>query len=186
MFYCYGGLEAGAGLWAASLLVSTRGVSLARAGAAVALYWGALCAGRFVIGAFSDGLGPARVLRVTVWIALAAVIALALPGTPAWFVSAALAALGFAVQANDPPRDPALHTRAPPGSRTARSHDAMIFRFLVCPRHVPALREEPAELPLRAATATERRQVHARSLNFSGQWRAATGVSCNGIDRQRM
>jgi fucose permease len=97
MFYCYGGLEAGTGLWAASLLAATRHVSLAGAGAAVGLYWGALCAGRFVIGAWADRLGPARVLRATVWCALVAVIALALPGTPSWFVVIALAALGFAL-----------------------------------------------------------------------------------------
>jgi len=97
MFYCYGGLEAGTGLWAASLLATTRNVSLAGAGAAVGLYWGSLCAGRFVIGAWADRLGPSRVLAAAVWCALAAVVALALPGTPAWFVVIALAALGFAL-----------------------------------------------------------------------------------------
>jgi fucose permease len=97
MFYCYGGLEAGTGLWSASLLASTRNLSLASSGAAVGLYWGALCAGRFVIGAWADKLGPMRVLAGTVWFALAAVLALALPGTPAWFVIVALAALGFAL-----------------------------------------------------------------------------------------
>jgi fucose permease len=97
MFYCYGGLEAGTGLWAASLLVGTRNASLAGAGASVGLYWGALCAGRFVIGAWADRWGPARVLATTVWVALAAVVALALPGTPAWFVILALAALGFSL-----------------------------------------------------------------------------------------
>jgi fucose permease len=97
MFYCYGGLEAGTGLWAASLLAGTRDLSLASSGAAVGLYWGALCAGRFVIGAWADKLGPMRVLAGTVWFALAAVLALSLPATPAWFVIIALAALGFAL-----------------------------------------------------------------------------------------
>jgi fucose permease len=50
-----------------------------------------------VIGAWADRLGPSRVLSATVWCALAAVIALALPGTPAEFVVGALAALGFAL-----------------------------------------------------------------------------------------
>jgi len=97
MFYCYGGLEAGAGLWAASLLVSTRGASLASAGAAVGMYWGALCVGRFVIGAWADRLGPERVLRSAVWFALVAVIAFALPGTPGWFMRGALMLLGFSL-----------------------------------------------------------------------------------------
>jgi fucose permease len=97
MFYCYGGLEAGTGLWAASLLAGTRNVSLAAAGAAVGLYWGSLCAGRFVIGAWADRLGPSRVLTASVWSALVAVTALALPGTPAWFVAIALVALGVSL-----------------------------------------------------------------------------------------
>ncbi|HET8933982.1 MAG TPA: MFS transporter [Polyangiales bacterium] len=97
LFFCYGGLEAGAGLWASSLLVGTRGLSVASAGAAVGLYWGALCVGRFVIGAYADRIGPARVLRSSVLAALLAVIAFALPGTPTAFAIGALAALGFAL-----------------------------------------------------------------------------------------
>jgi fucose permease len=97
MFFCYGGLEAGAGLWASSLFVGTRGMSVASAGAIVGSYWGALCAGRFVIGAYADRIGPARVLRASVLAALLAVIALAWPGTPTWFAIGALACLGFAL-----------------------------------------------------------------------------------------
>lgn len=97
MFLCYGGLEAGTGLWISSLLTETRGLSRATAGAAVGFYWGALCAGRFVIGAWADRLGPARVLSVSVRAALGAVIVFALPGTPAWLVVLALGALGFAL-----------------------------------------------------------------------------------------
>lgn len=99
MFYFYGGLEAGAGLWASTLLTETRGTSRAFAGAAVAVYWGALCAGRFVAGARADAWDPARVLRVSVSVALLAVIGLAIPNTPPWFVVATLAALGFALAA---------------------------------------------------------------------------------------
>ena len=97
LFFCYGGFEAGAGLWASSLLVGTRGLTVASAGAAVGLYWGALCAGRFVIGAYADRIGPPRVLRVSVLAALLAVIALAVPRTPSTFAIGALAALGFAL-----------------------------------------------------------------------------------------
>ena len=97
LFYCYGGLESGVGLWASSLLIETRGTSVALAGAAVAIYWGALCAGRFLIGTRADVWGPARVLRASVWGGLGACAALAVPATPVWFVIAALAALGFAL-----------------------------------------------------------------------------------------
>jgi fucose permease len=97
LFFCYGGLEAGAGLWAASVLVETRHLTLATASASVGFYWGSLCAGRFVIGAWADRLGPARVLQFSVWAALIATLALALPRTPAWLVVLALGALGFSL-----------------------------------------------------------------------------------------
>jgi fucose permease len=97
MFFSYGGLEAGAGLWAASLLGETRGTSRALAGAGVAAYWGALCVGRFLIGVKADRWGPARVLRASVLCALLASIALAIPGTSAWFVIGCLICLGVAL-----------------------------------------------------------------------------------------
>lgn len=97
MFYCYAGLEAGAGLWISSLLTSQRAVSQASAGAATGMYWGALCVGRFIIGAYADRLGPARVLRVSTAAALLAIVAFALPGTPTWFALGALATLGLAL-----------------------------------------------------------------------------------------
>lgn len=95
MFFFYGGLEAGVGLWASTLLTETRGTTRSFGGAAVAVYWGALCAGRFLIGVKADQWGASRVLRASVWWSLLAALALALPGTPAWFVVAALAALGL-------------------------------------------------------------------------------------------
>jgi fucose permease len=97
MFLFYGGVEAGTGLWATSLLTLTRGASAAEAGALVGLYWGALTVGRFVLGAVADALGPARLLRMTIRTAVGAAAALALPGTPISFVGAALAVLGFAL-----------------------------------------------------------------------------------------
>lgn len=97
LFLLYGGVEAGTGLWATSLLTVTRGASAATAGALVAVYWGSLTAGRFVLGAAADALGPARLLRWTIRAAVVAAAALALPGTGLWFVATALAVLGFAL-----------------------------------------------------------------------------------------
>lgn len=97
MFFFYGGLEAGAGLWAASVLVETRQLALAEASAAVGFYWGALCAGRFVIGVWADRVGPSRVLQSSVWAALIATAVLAVPGSPAALVVVALGALGFSL-----------------------------------------------------------------------------------------
>ena len=97
MFACYGGVEAGIGLWATSLLTITRGASPAVAGALVAGYWAALTIGRFVLGAFANRLGPLRLLRFAVRGVVVVLGALAIPGTPAWVVGGALALLGFAL-----------------------------------------------------------------------------------------
>ncbi|HEY8926815.1 MAG TPA: MFS transporter [Polyangia bacterium] len=97
LFALYGGVEASAGLWATSLLTMTRGASPATAGAMVAVYWGALTIGRFVLGASVHRLGPLRLLRFAARGAVVALGLLALPGTPLWFWGAALAALGFAL-----------------------------------------------------------------------------------------
>lgn len=97
MFALYGGVEASAGLWATSLLTMTRGASAATAGTMVAVYWGALTLGRFILGALVDRLGPLRLLRFCTRGAVAALALLALPGTPSWFCAGALALLGFAL-----------------------------------------------------------------------------------------
>lgn len=97
MFLLYGGIEAGMGLWATSLLTMTRGATPAAAGALVAVYWGALTGGRFVLGALSSWFGPTRILRAAVLGATAALAVLALPGTPPWLFGVALAGLGFAL-----------------------------------------------------------------------------------------
>jgi fucose permease len=75
----------------------TRGASAATAGALVAVYWGALTVGRFALGALSDRIGPMRLLRVTLRVAVVALGALAIPGTPLPFAGAALAVLGLAL-----------------------------------------------------------------------------------------
>ena len=97
MFLFYGGVEAGTGLWATSLLTLTRGASAAQAGALLAIYWGALTVGRFVLGSVADAVGPMRLLSLAIRTAVAAAATLALPGTPLWFTGAALAALGFSL-----------------------------------------------------------------------------------------
>jgi len=96
-FYFYGGLEASAGLWTTSLLTGTRGTTKAAAGAAVALFWASLTVGRILIGVRADAIGPARVLRVTSWLALLSTVLLALPGTPAWFLTLGLIGLGLSL-----------------------------------------------------------------------------------------
>jgi len=94
LFFFYGGVEAGVGLWAATLLTETRGATRALAGSGVAVYWGALTLGRVIFGALADALRPDRVVRQAQWSAMLACAALAVPGTPPWFVFLALAWIG--------------------------------------------------------------------------------------------
>ena len=52
-FFLYVAIEAGTGLWAASILVNNRGTSAATAGLWVSLFFGAITAGRFAVGLLS-------------------------------------------------------------------------------------------------------------------------------------
>jgi fucose permease len=62
-FFVYTGLEAVAGVWAYSFLTSVRGLSMARAGAGVTLYWVSLTAGRMIFGAIVGRRSLAFMLR---------------------------------------------------------------------------------------------------------------------------
>lgn len=62
-FFVYCGLEAGLGLWIASLLHDARGWTAQAAGLMTTLYWGSLTVGRFFIGAVSQRLRPAHLVR---------------------------------------------------------------------------------------------------------------------------
>jgi fucose permease len=63
-FLLYVSAEMGAGLWAASILVTQRGLSTATAGLWVSLYFGAITAGRFAIGSIANRLGNRRLIRL--------------------------------------------------------------------------------------------------------------------------
>jgi fucose permease len=62
-FFVYTGLEAGAGQWAATILVA-RGAPPAEAAAAAALFWAALAGGRIALGFVVDRIGADRVLQL--------------------------------------------------------------------------------------------------------------------------
>ena len=97
LFAVYGSLEASVGLWSASYLVATRGVTPATAGAAVALYWGGLTAGRLVLGLFATGGTELRIVRAGLWAVFPAVAIFSLPQLPLGVSMGALALLGAAL-----------------------------------------------------------------------------------------
>jgi fucose permease len=97
MYAVYGGLESSIGLWSASYLVATRQATPATAGAAAAMYWGGLTAGRLVLGFFTTGGAELRVVRAGLTAVLPALVILAIPQTPLPLVIAALVVLGAAL-----------------------------------------------------------------------------------------
>ncbi|MEM9010845.1 MAG: MFS transporter [Pseudomonadota bacterium] len=63
-FFFYAGLEFATAQWSYSLFVLERGAQPATAGLVVALYWGALAAGRVVAGFVADRVDPVHLLRL--------------------------------------------------------------------------------------------------------------------------
>jgi fucose permease len=96
-FFVYCGIEASVGLWGASLLIETRQVSFAGAGAAVGFYWGMLALGRFALGALADRIGASRLLTLCCIAALIALVGLSLPTMRVEVSIAALGLLGLAL-----------------------------------------------------------------------------------------
>jgi fucose permease len=94
LFFVYTGLETTAGQWTYSLFTISRGVEPALAGAAVALYWGGLTAGRLVAGAATRRFAVPALLRAATLGAPAAALLIWLD--PGWRLGAlGLALVGF-------------------------------------------------------------------------------------------
>ncbi len=64
VFFVYGGLEASAGLWIASVLHDARGWSMEWAGLMATVYWASLTVGRFLTGTVSHWTTPFRIVRL--------------------------------------------------------------------------------------------------------------------------
>lgn len=128
LFFLYTGLEASAGQWTYSLFTESRGIGPEMAGTSIALYWGALTAGRIVSGALVTRIAADRLLRIA---AVGAVVATLIiwcdPGMG--LGAASLAALGFALApiyptliAETPRRLGALHAAAAIGFQVAAAY----------------------------------------------------------------
>jgi fucose permease len=68
-FLFYVAAEMGTGLWAASILVTDRGLSPTQAGVWVSVYFGSITAGRFGVGLIANRLGNRRLVRLGIGLA---------------------------------------------------------------------------------------------------------------------
>lgn len=96
LFFLYTGIEVVAGQWAFSLLSISRRMPAAGAGAAVAVYYGALTVGRIVFGFISERIQPTRLLRIVLSGALLGTALIWIPA-PTALAPVGLALLGFSL-----------------------------------------------------------------------------------------
>lgn len=93
-FLFYVGAEAGAGLWAVSVLVQERGMGLAQASAGLSLYFGAITLGRFGVGLVAHRMTNRQWVQAGLGLALVGASLMALP-LPGLYGVAGLALMGL-------------------------------------------------------------------------------------------
>ena len=79
-FLIYVAAEMGTGLWAASILVGSRGMSTVHAGLWVSVYFGCITAGRFGVGLVAERLGNRSLIRLGICVAAVGAALFAAPG----------------------------------------------------------------------------------------------------------
>ncbi len=96
-YFLYPGLEVVTGLWGASYLTGVLHCEAGVAGAAIAMYWGSLTVGRFLIGFVADKFASRAVIRGglgSVLVGIALMFAASAP--PLFFAALAFIGLGLA------------------------------------------------------------------------------------------
>ena len=89
-FLLYVAAEMGTGLWAASILVTGRGMPLAQAVVWVSVYFGAITIGRFGVGLVANRLGNRKLVQIGICVAALGAVLFAAHG---WVGDASLAGL---------------------------------------------------------------------------------------------
>jgi len=79
-FFCYCGLEQTTGLWAASWLVTQKGISATEAASLAALFYIGITVGRGISGFVSDRFGDGNMIRIGEGIAFAGIVILFVSG----------------------------------------------------------------------------------------------------------
>ncbi|MBV9077609.1 MAG: MFS transporter [Methylobacteriaceae bacterium] len=96
LFFTYTGVEATLGAWAFTTLHEERGAPAALAGAAVSAYFGAILAGRVLLGAAVDVIGADRLVRLGTLGTLAGALLFAAGPAPLAYLGLVLAGLALA------------------------------------------------------------------------------------------
>jgi len=94
-FLFYVSAEMGTGLWAASILVTDRGLSAGDASVWVSLYFGSITVGRFAVGLVANRIGNRRLVRLGVVVAMAGALVFALPSLFGAFSPVGLVIMGL-------------------------------------------------------------------------------------------
>jgi fucose permease len=94
-FLFYVSAEMGTGLWAASILVTDRGLSAGDASVWVSLYFGAITVGRFAVGLVANRVGNRRLVRLGIVVAMAGALVFALPAVFGAFSPVGLVIMGL-------------------------------------------------------------------------------------------
>jgi fucose permease len=71
LYLVYTSVETGTGIWAASILVGSRGMDAARASLAMSVFYGSIMAGRFLTGIIAEKAGNRRMVRLGLIVATA-------------------------------------------------------------------------------------------------------------------
>jgi fucose permease len=79
-FLLYVSAEMGTGLWAASILVTDRGLAAGDASVWVSLYFGSITVGRFLVGLVANRMGNRKLVRLGIAVAMTGALLFALPG----------------------------------------------------------------------------------------------------------
>jgi fucose permease len=95
LYFAYAAVEVGTGLWAATVLVETRGLQAAQAGFLVSSYYGAIMAGRILTGLVADRLGNRRMARAGLVLAILGAILFSIAALPLPLTVLGLALLGL-------------------------------------------------------------------------------------------
>jgi fucose permease len=124
-FFTYTGLELMVGHWSFTLLTESRAMLPDRAGLIVSSYFGAICAGRVVLGSVADRVGVDRLVRYSTIVACLGAAILAFSASISWS-TAGLLILGLSLATIFP----CLMARTP--DRLGRDYAAHAVGFQVC------------------------------------------------------